>query len=161
MSSTIQKTVAVILGASLMAMGGLAQAQRGDGHFGGGHANAGRQAAPEPERAPVGYQRVAPPQGIARPQQLDRPAYNHNFTAQNSYHIGPYHAPRGYRYRRWSYGDMLPQMFWGRNYWLTDYWLFGLDVPPMGYEWVRYGPDALLIDVNNGEVVQVIYGRFL
>ena len=44
---------------------------------------------------------------------------------------------------------------------MLDYWLFGLDVPPYGYEWVRYGPDALLIDLRSGEVIQVVYGRFL
>ena len=159
MSRSSRTLVALMMGATLMTFGGVAQAQRGDGHHGG---NAGHAARPaEPERAPVGYQRVAPPQVGARPQQLDRGAYNHNFVAQNGYHIGPYHGPRGFSYRRWSYGDMLPRVFWGRNYWLTDFWLFGLDVPPMGYEWVRYGPDALLVDVSNGEVVQVIYGRFL
>ncbi|HEL3249660.1 TPA: RcnB family protein, partial [Stenotrophomonas maltophilia] len=40
------------------------------------------------------------------------------------------------------------------------FWLFGLDMPPMGYEWVRHGPDALLINTGNGEIVQVVYGRF-
>ncbi|NWN22978.1 RcnB family protein, partial [Escherichia coli] len=51
-------------------------------------------------------------------------------------------------------------IFWAQNYWLTDYWLFGLDVPPLGYEWVRYGPDALLVNITTGEVIQVVYGRF-
>jgi Ni/Co efflux regulator RcnB len=33
-------------------------------------------------------------------------------------------------------------------------------VPPAGYEWVRVGDDALLIDVNTGEVLQAEYGVF-
>ncbi|OJY54650.1 MAG: hypothetical protein BGP17_06435 [Sphingomonas sp. 67-41] len=126
------------------------------------HQGGGRQmAAPEMERAPMAYPRFERPQGTqTRPSQLDRPYYNHNFNADRTYHIGPYHPPRGFQYRRWAYGDILPGIFWGQDYWLTDYWLFGLDVPPVGYEWVRYGPDALLVNITTGEVVQVVYGRF-
>jgi Ni/Co efflux regulator RcnB len=43
---------------------------------------------------------------------------------------------------------------------LADYWLFALEVPPVGYEWVRYGVDALLINTSNGEILQVEYGVF-
>ena len=32
--------------------------------------------------------------------------------------------------------------------------------PPWGYEWVRYGPDAVLIDVRTGQILQVRYGVF-
>ena len=145
--------------------GGAVAGHAGAGHAGGGGIG-GRASGPmrpsEPERPPLGYSRIERPQGAdARPQQLDRQAYNHNFRAAQPYHIGPYHAPRGYAYRRWAYGDILPSLFWGRDYWVLDYWLFGLDVPPYGYEWVRYGPDALLIDLRSGEVIQVVYGRFL
>jgi Ni/Co efflux regulator RcnB len=124
---------------------------------------AARPAAPaEPERRPRGYDRIERPRGAeVRPQHLDRPSYNHNFNATRGFRIGPYQPPQGYRYHRWVYGNILPRIYWSRNYWLLDYWLFGLDVPPFGFEWVRYGPDALLIDVNSGEVIQVIYGRFL
>ena len=179
------KTLAVLLlGTSLLAStplayaqgraagghgGGSGAAHAGTAHAGAGHAGGGtgaRASGPmrpsEPERPPVGYSRVERPQGAdARPQQLDRQAYNHNFRATQPYHIGPYHAPRGYAYRRWAYGEVLPSLYWGRDYWVLDYWLFGLDVPPYGYEWVRYGPDALLIDLRSGEVIQVVYGRFL
>lgn len=141
------------------------------------HQNMNRQAGPpssatsrptaqmnrqvEPVRSPMGYQQVVRPQGAdQRPREVDRQAYNHNFQADHGFRIGPYHAPRGYRYRRWAYGEVLPSIFWSTEYQLTDYWLFGLDVPPYGFEWVRYGPDALLVNVYNGEVVQVIYGRF-
>jgi Ni/Co efflux regulator RcnB len=33
-------------------------------------------------------------------------------------------------------------------------------VPPMGFEWVRDDTDALLIDTNTGEILQVEYGVF-
>lgn len=66
----------------------------------------------------------------------------------------------GYAYQRWHYGQFLPRPYWIGDYILNDFWLFGLDMPPMGYEWVRYGPDALLINTGNGEIVQAVYGRF-
>ena len=53
-----------------------------------------------------------------------------------------------------------PRAFWASEYYLSDYWLFGLEVPPVGYEWVRNGADALLIDTNTGEILQVEYGVF-
>jgi Ni/Co efflux regulator RcnB len=165
--------LALCAGLSVMAPDAWAQREHGGGGPGGGaprggaprgggaHA-AGPSRQAEPERGPQGYQRIERPQGAqARPQQFDRQAYNHNFNADRGYHVGPYHAPRGFRYRRWGYGDILPRYYWGQQYWLLDYWLFGLDVPPIGYEWVRYGPDAVLIDTRSGEVIQVIYGRFL
>jgi Ni/Co efflux regulator RcnB len=43
---------------------------------------------------------------------------------------------------------------------LADYWLFALDVPPVGYEWVRDDTDALLVNIGTGEVLQVQYGVF-
>ena len=30
----------------------------------------------------------------------------------------------------------------------------------MGYEWVRDDADALLVDINTGEILQVEYGVF-
>ena len=158
------QTGLLALGAGLMLAASpvLAAPGHGGGSGHGGGAPAGHGHPSEPERGPMGYSQVQRPSGAeARPQQFDRQNYNHNFVADHGYHIGPYHAPRGFRYHRWGYGDILPRGYWGSNYWLQDYWLFGLDVPPYGFEWVRYGPDALLIDTRSGEVVQVIYGRFL
>ncbi len=62
--------------------------------------------------------------------------------------------------RRWGYGDHLPRAYWASQYLLADYWLFGLEVPPADYEWVRVGDDALLINTVNGEVLQAEYGVF-
>jgi Ni/Co efflux regulator RcnB len=42
----------------------------------------------------------------------------------------------------------------------TDYWLFSLEVPPAGYEWVREDNDAVLVNTSNGEILQVEYGAF-
>jgi len=41
-----------------------------------------------------------------------------------------------------------------------DSWLFALQVPPAGYEWVRDDTDALLVNLQTGEILQVEYGVF-
>jgi Ni/Co efflux regulator RcnB len=94
------------------------------------------------------------------PAAVDRGAYQHNFQAARSFKVGPYHRPPGWSARRWGYGEILPRGFWGPQYVLADYWLFALEVPPVGFEWVRYGADALLINTSNGEILQVEYGVF-
>jgi Ni/Co efflux regulator RcnB len=49
-----------------------------------------------------------------------------------------------------EHGDRLPREYWAQNYWLNNYLNFGLIAPPDGYVWVRYGPDAVLIDERHG-----------
>jgi Ni/Co efflux regulator RcnB len=160
--------IALTAAASIALVGGDAAAQP-DRHEGGGggrpQAHAGpAHAAParaEPHAGPRGYSRPAEPHGWnARPRAVDRGAYQHNFQAARTYRIGPFHAPSGWAYRRWGYGQFLPRAYWAAPYILGDYWLFGLEVPPVGFEWVRSGPDALLIDVNSGQILQVEYGVF-
>jgi Ni/Co efflux regulator RcnB len=115
----------------------------------------------EAHEGPRGYQRVAEPHGWdARPATVDRGAYQHNFQAARSYRIGPYRRPVGWAPHHWVYGQVLPRAYWGPQYVIGDYWLFALEVPPGGYEWVRDGNDALLIDTNTGTILQVEYGVF-
>ncbi len=76
------------------------------------------------------------------------------------YHWGGYHFPNGHHYRRWRIGLILPLVFLEQEYVFNDYADLGLDDPPPGYEWVRYGPDLLLVDLDTGEVVDVEYGVF-
>ncbi|HKD21615.1 MAG TPA: RcnB family protein, partial [Rhizomicrobium sp.] len=45
-------------------------------------------------------------------------------------------------------------------YWLTSWWLFDLAIPPYGFEWVRYGDDALLVNVYTGQILEVEYDVF-
>ncbi len=87
-------------------------------------------------------------------------ALRRNVTAVRRFHAGIYRAPPGYHYRRWSFGQVLPAIYFGRQFWITDWLAFGLFGPPDGYVWVRYGPDALLIDEYTGEIIQVDYGVF-
>jgi Ni/Co efflux regulator RcnB len=122
-----------------------------------------QQHAPvgEPHPAVRGYNRITAPTGWdARPQTVDRPTYQHNYQAPRSFQIGPYHPPAGWSARHWAYGQMLPRAYWAPPYIIADYWLFGLEVPPVGYEWVRNGSDAILVDTNTGEILQVEYGVF-
>lgn len=129
-------------------------------HAGGA---AARAPAPrgEPHPGPSGYQRVTEPAGWnARPAQVDRATYQHNYQAARSYKIGPYRRPAGWVARRWAYGQILPRAYWTAQYLLADYWLFGLEVPPVGCEWVRDDTDALLVNTSTGEILQVEYGVF-
>lgn len=95
-----------------------------------------------------------------RPRNFDRGSYQRNVSATERFRYGSYDRPSGWYYRRWSYGDYLPAAFWARDYWLTSWWLFDLAIPPYGYEWVRYGDDALLVNVYTGQILQVDYGVF-
>ena len=128
------------------------------------HHEGERRPAPargEPHPGPRGYQRVAEPKGWnQRPATIDRDAYHHNFQAARVYHIGPYHPPRCWVMHHWVYGEILPRAYWAAPYIIADYWLFALEVPPPGYEWVRDGADALLISTDTGEILQVEYGVF-
>ena len=122
-------------------------------------AHPGAQGEPHP--GPHGYQRVDEPRGWNnRPASVDSAAYRHNFQAARAYHIGVYHRPAGWAAHRWGYGQVLPRAYWAAPYILADYWLFALEVPPVGYEWVRDDTDALLVNTGTGEILQVEYGVF-
>jgi Ni/Co efflux regulator RcnB len=87
-------------------------------------------------------------------------AFRHIGRSPHQYHYGSYRRPHGWYYRNWVLGDILPTLFFSRDYWLNDYYDFGLVSPPPGTMWVRYGDDALLIDRNTGEVIRVVRGVF-
>lgn len=82
------------------------------------------------------------------------------YMAPKRYRAGQYRPPSGYHYRRWTSGQFLPGNYYARNYWLSSFATYGLIAPPSGYVWVRVGPDALMIDRYNGEVVRVAYNIF-
>jgi hypothetical protein len=81
-------------------------------------------------------------------------------------HFKPIHGPafrypRGYAYRRWTIGLLLPRLFLSSSYYYDNYPALGMGPPPPGARWVRYGPDLLLVDVRTGRSRDVIYGAFL
>lgn len=91
---------------------------------------------------------------------MDHAAYQHNYQAARTFKIGPYHRPSGWAPRHWAYGQILPRAYWAAPYVLADYWLFALEVPPVGFEWIRDGADAILVNTATGEILQVEYGVF-
>lgn len=86
--------------------------------------------------------------------------FHRSFRAPRRFHAPQYRRPSGWYYRRWAFGDILPSMFWARDYWLDDYEDYDLPPPPYGAVWVRVGNDALLIDEDTGEVITVEYDVF-
>lgn len=150
--------IGLFLAAALVGLAG-AQAAEPEHERGGGQRPEIRRGEAHP--GPSGYERAAEPKGWnARPGAVDRGVYQHNYQAARSYRIGPYHRPPGWVPHHWVYGQILPRAYWAAQYVIADYWLFGLEVPPAGFEWVRDGPDALLVSMENGEILQVEYGVF-
>lgn len=72
----------------------------------------------------------------------------------------PFRYPRGYHYRRWTIGLILPHLFLSSAYYFDNYATYGFGPPPRGYRWVRYGPDLLLVNVRTGRIADVVYGAF-
>lgn len=85
----------------------------------------------------------------------------------HSYAWHPVHFPRpwvyppGFAYRLWAVGAILPPLFWSTpTYYYTGWASMGLPPPEPGFQYVEYGPDLLLVNVGNGQVVQVFPGAF-
>jgi Ni/Co efflux regulator RcnB len=51
-------------------------------------------------------------------------------------------------------------MFLTRTYYFTGYAAMGLPPPVTGHQWLRYGPDLLLVDTHTGAVLHAAYGVF-
>lgn len=152
-----------------------------DPHKGGG----GKPAAkPAPHAAPHATTHRAAPHGVAgRPHPGPRgggrvaggrPNYGHGVyhgpRGNRFYHGGHYFArvhggpwvwPGGYGYHRFFVGGILPAIFLGSAYAYADYVGLGLAAPDPGFEWVRYGPDLVLVNQTTGAIVDVVYGAFL
>ena len=95
-----------------------------------------------------------------RDRNFDRRTYQGNFNSSHRYRYHTYRRPHGWYNHHWGYGERLPRGWYGRDYWILDFMMFGLMQPPYGYVWVRVGDDALLIDEETGEVVRVVYNVF-
>jgi Ni/Co efflux regulator RcnB len=94
------------------------------------------------------------------PSQFEKRAFQRNVTATRRFRAGTFRAPPGWQYRRWTYGESLPMAYWAPAYWITNFSLYDLDRPPLGSDWVRNGPDALLVDTTTGEILEVVYNVF-
>jgi len=77
------------------------------------------------------------------------------------FHPGYYYPPYGgYAYSRIGLGYMLDEAFLDERYWIEDPGTYHL--PPVWgtYRWVRYYNDCLLIDIDTGQTVEVLYNVF-
>lgn len=91
----------------------------------------------------------------------DRPYWSQGrypflYSSPRRYRVSPWRPPAGFYARSWRYGDHLPWGWYGSSYVLSDWWSYGLPWPPPGFDWVRVGSDALLVDRFTGRVVQVV-----
>jgi Ni/Co efflux regulator RcnB len=62
----------------------------------------------------------------------------------------------GFGYQRFGYGALLPAAFLAPERFVLDYAAYELAPPPANFEWVQNGPDALLVNLSTGMVVQVV-----
>ena len=95
---------------------------------------------------------------------VERDMVGHRFMyhghAYAPFRAARYGWPRGYRYERFAIGRRLPDAFFVPRYYILDYETYGVEVPPAGFQWIRYGPDLLLVDLSSGQVINVVNGVF-
>lgn len=98
--------------------------------------------------------------GRAQPH-YDPASYPHAVDPPSRYHWrGAWTGQSGYYPRHWVFGDYLPFAWFAEPFWIVDWAFYGLPIAPLDYVWVRVGPDALLVNIYTGEVVEVEYGLF-
>ena len=76
------------------------------------------------------------------------------------YRLGRYYDPYGWGYRRWSIGYNISPIYYRSNYWLDDPWMYRLPPAYGPYRWIRYYDDALLVNIYNGMVIDVVHNFF-
>jgi Ni/Co efflux regulator RcnB len=136
--------------------GGFHNGRPATGHFGsaGGFHNGGAG----PGRAAHGAL------GFRQGSHLQRVAHGRSYMyrghSYSRFEASRYNWPAGYGYRRYEVGYIFPRRYWVHDYYIDDYVDYGLEPPPPDFEWVRYGPDIVLVDLNSGQIAQVVYGAF-
>jgi Ni/Co efflux regulator RcnB len=70
-----------------------------------------------------------------------------------------YVGPRGYRYRPVTVGYRFQPAYYGSRYVISDPWRYRLPRAEANRRWIRYGNDAVLVNVRNGRVITV-YNNF-
>jgi Ni/Co efflux regulator RcnB len=81
-------------------------------------------------------------------------------THRDVFRRGAYRGPRGYVYRPVRIGYRFAPAYYGRSYWIADPWTYRLRRPAAGLRWIRYGNDAVLVNMRTGRVVDVNTGFF-
>ncbi|HEY8617014.1 RcnB family protein [Phenylobacterium sp.] len=86
----------------------------------------------------------------------DRRRYPPVYTSGHRYRGHIWRRPSGFYVHAWSLGEVLPRGWYDEPYRLMDWWNYALPMPPPGYDWVRVGYDAVLVDRWSGRVLQVV-----
>jgi Ni/Co efflux regulator RcnB len=138
----------------------------------------GGQGGYRPQPGQPGYHQDAAPGGYRAGVQADanrgvpqgwrgpRPgaqAFTYGGRQFYRYHAAPYSYPQGYygwAGHPWRRGEWLPSVFIIDNYFIDDWYDFGLYQPQYGYEWIRVGGDALLVDVSTGQILDEAPGVY-
>jgi len=85
------------------------------------------------------------------------------------FHPGGFHPGHGFgaphgvwpvHFHRWGYGQFYPRDLLVPAAFLVDYAAYDLAAPAADCEWVQNGPDALLVNLDTGQVIQVVPGAF-
>jgi hypothetical protein len=108
---------------------------------------------------PIGGLRPGPG-FVPHPGGPPGPRFSYRGRDMDRVHVHPFIYPQGYGYQRWAIGARLPPIFFSPDYYYADWASLGMDPPPPGYQWVRYGPDLLLVELDDGQVVDVVYDVF-
>lgn len=86
--------------------------------------------------------------------------FNYRGRSFDRFRAQPYNWPGGYRNYAWRPRQILPRSFLLQDYFIYNYQDFGFGPPPYGFEWVRVGDDALLVNRFTGEILDVVPGVF-
>lgn len=78
---------------------------------------------------------------------------------RDAYRRPAYVGPRGYRYRPVVVGHRFAPSYYRSRYIIADPYRYRLPVATGNRRWVRYGNDVVLVNIRNGNVIQV-YSNF-
>jgi Ni/Co efflux regulator RcnB len=110
-----------------------------------------------------GYTRhyVGASNGGARPRRNPGgPTYLYHGRRFAPFRAAPYHWPRGQGHRRFHRHERFPRIFLIPEYFIDDYADYDLGPPPADAQWVRYGDDLILVDLDTGDILEVVAGAF-
>ncbi len=81
---------------------------------------------------------------------------------RGAFRLPRYYAPYGWNngYRRLGIGARLSSVLFAQRYWIDDPFAYRLPDPYGPYRWVRYYNDAVLVDVDTGEIVDLVHDLF-
>ncbi|MEG8038399.1 RcnB family protein [Sphingomonas sp. LR60] len=132
-----------------------------------------RNWSAEPGRRQYDRRGAPPPAAVWRSERDGRwdrgwrrePQYDWNrYRAEqrSAFRLPRYYAPYGWNsgYRRFDVGFALAPVLYTPRYWIYDPYAYRLPYAEEPYRWVRYYDDALLVDIEDGTVVDVIHGIF-